>query len=540
MAGRDEALARLCWLFSWLAHRGSTPRQETKPSDSSLILLCGRVGGNKLVFMCINHVYRIKWAKSKKLLDGYIDRYNADRPLREQLRSSHKALAQHLLFLYSAALAREQAYGGGVELYNSLPRLRTNNVQLSKALGCSERTIINLRARLKEAKVILKERFRGSNAQYEVELSGAVIHIQTTKEPENIIHLFQPAAKTLRHTVTRTNQVTKELIKLDGADFQQCVGFQLDRWSKAVDKGFRSCGKVGNVVENTAIGSILGTQGTRSGYETISPSLETPPGLRGAPRGSGGGEVGNGKSGSRKWESGKSEKVRESEVVKGEKVKVGSRRSAGNKFESRTSESRESESERVNVAPGTLNEALEGLSKKDADSVRRHVQVIWTCALLNLYDDKWIADEEAVRAKAVLAEYLIYADPSRYQAGAAEVIERIILVRRWIERGQKQGIKRWVPLPSRYFDYRNQQGFTRTKPWFKAHIKAKAEIKAKELLTKAIKEYLKAQEPGAKVGPSETYRRLSQRLGKHDRALLTQFHAQIANIHAPQAIKTAS
>lgn len=465
--------------------------------------------------MCINNVYRIKWAKSKKLLDGYIDRYNAERPLRDQLRSSHKSLAQHLLFLYSAALAREQAYGGGVELYNSLPRLRTNNVQLSKALGCSERTIINLRARLKEAKVILKERFRGSNAQYEVALSGAVIHIQTTKEPENIIHLFQPAAKTLRHTVTRTNQVTKELIELDGADFQQCVGFQLDRWSKAVDKGFRSCGKVGNVVENTAIGSILGTQGTRSGYETISPSLETPPGLRGAPQGSGGGEVGIGKS---EWgKSGSCES--RSERVKGEVVK---------------------KSERVNVAPGNLNDALKDLSKKDADSVRRHVQVIWTCALLNLYDDKWIADEEAVRAKAVLAEYLTYADPSRYQAGAAEVIERIILVRRWIERGQKQGIKRWVPLPSRYFDYRNQQGFTRTKPWFKAHIKAKAEIKAKELLTKAIKEYLKAQEPGAKVGPSETYRRLSQRLGKHDRALLTQFHAQIANIHAPQAIKTAS
>ncbi len=480
--------------------------------------------------MCINHVYRIKWAKSKKLLDGYIDRYNADRPLRDQLRSSHKALAQHLLFLYSAALAREQAYGGGVELYCSLPRLRTNNVQLSHALGCSERTIINLRARLKEAKVILKERFRGSNAQYEVELSGAVIHIQTTKEPENIIHLFQPAAKTLRHTVTRTNQVTKELIELDGADFKQRAGFQLDKWSKAVDKGFRSCGKAGNVVENSAIGSILGTQGTRSGYETISPSLGTPPGLRGAPQGG--------------------EEVKVGEVVKGEKEEEGSwrlesRRSGGRKLESRMSESRksggrEAESGSVNVAPGNLNEALKDLSKKDADSVRRHVQVIWTCALLNLYDDKWIADEEAVRAKAVLAEYLIYADPSRYQAGAAEVIERIILVRRWIERGQKQGIKRWVPLPSRYFDYRNQNGFTRTKPWFKAHIKAKAEIKAKELLTKAIKEYLKAQEPGAKVGPSEAYRRISQRLGKHDRELLTQFHAQIANIHAPQAIKTAS
>ena len=411
-----------------------------------------RVGDNKLAFMCINNVYRIKWAKSKKLLDAFIDRYNVDRPLREQLRSGHKALAQHLLFLYSAAIAREQAYGGGVEEFVPLPALRTNNVQLSKAMGCGERTIINLRERLKEAKVIVKELFRGSNASYEVELSGAVIHIQAVGVPENIIHLFQPSAKTLRHTVTRTNQVTNELIKLDGADFKQQSDFQGDEWRKAVDKCLQSCGKGGNVVENQAIGSIQDTQGTGTGYETIRTGLETPPELRSAPQGS----------------------------ERGEEMR-------GNA--------------RVDVAPGSLYEVLEGLSKKEAESVRRHVQVIWTCALLNLYDDKWIADEEAERTKAVLAEYLIYADPSRYQAGAAEVIERIILVRRWIERGQKQGIKRWVPLPSRYFDYRNQNGFTKTKPWFKAHIKAKATIKAKELLTKAIKEYLKAQEPGAKIGP---------------------------------------
>jgi hypothetical protein len=181
-------------------------------------------------------------------------------------------------------------------------------------------------------------------------------------------------------------------------------------------------------------------------------------------------------------------------------------------------------------APSKLEEVLVDVDLENAKTIRRHVQVIWTCAQMNLYQDKWIADEEVERAKAVLAEYLVYADPSRYQAGTAEILERIILVRRWIERGQKMGQRRWVPLPFRYFDYRNENGFTRTKKWFKAHIKAKAEIKAKELLTKAIKEYLKARTGGAKIGPSETYRRIAQRLGKYDQELLNQFHEQIAKV----------
>ena len=105
--------------------------------------------------------YQIKWRKSKKLLDAYIERYNADKPLREQLRAPHKALAQHLLFLYSAAIAREQAYGVGIAEMSTLPMLRTNNAQLADAMGCNERSIQNHRKRLKAAKVILEEVFHG-------------------------------------------------------------------------------------------------------------------------------------------------------------------------------------------------------------------------------------------------------------------------------------------------------------------------------------------------------------------------------------------
>lgn len=450
--------------------------------------------------MCVRNVYQVKWAKSKKLLDGYIERYNEGLPLRNQLRASHKALGQYLLFLYSRVVAKEQGYGTGVEAGQPLPVLRTNNVQLSKAMGCSERTIINLRERLKEAQIIVSERFRGSNASYELELSGAVIHIQEVGEPGNVVHLFPNTAQSLRHTVTRTKQVTNKLIELDGPVFQQAIDYQVNEWKSTVENALNSCGKWNNDVENQELSSILDTQDTRAGYETVRHEQGTPPKLRGTPQG----QIRNGK-----WEGGRELTEKENGQVVRVKLEMGIV---------------------CDYAPCRLEDVLAGLNSEDAKAIRRHVTVIWTCALMNLYQDKWIADEEVERTKAVLAEYLVYAEPSRYQAGTAEILERIILVRRWIERGQKQGIRRWVPLPSRYFDYRNENGFTKTKKWFKAHIKAKAEIKAKELLTKAIKEYLKSQTGGAKIGPSETYRRIAQRLGKYDQELLNQFHEQIAKV----------
>ena len=443
------------------------------------------------------NLYQLKWRKSKDLLDKFIADYNQNRPVREQLRANHKALAQYLLFIYSAYLQKEQAYGDKISVDKALPLLRTNNVQLSKAIGCSERTVINLRERLRVAGVITKEVFRGSNASYGVELSASIIYLQEVGNPNNVIHLFPGMAKSLRHTVTSTIQVTKELIELSGVDFQQTADFQSNELILAVDKGVESRGIPENVVEKRQNSSSQGTkQGTGTGYEDDSHAKGTPPPVAAAPP--------------------KATKGRGVDSV------------AGVPNQPRVADPKTAR------PPQNLHEALVDKTKEVADSIRRQVQVIWTCALLNLYDDKWIADEEAERAKAAIAEYFIYTTPDRFSGGAAEIIDRIMLVRGWIERGQAKGERRWVPLPSRYFDFRNKTGFTATKKWFKGHIKAKADMKAKELVSKAVKEYLRAQEPGAKIGPSETYRRISQRLGKYDSDLLDRFHERITNLNEPE------
>lgn len=441
-------------------------------------------------------LYALKWAKSKQLLDAFIEQYNAGKRLSEQLRANHKTLAEKLLFLYSAMLAREQAYGAGPTPGAPLPLLRTNNAQLCGLMGCSERTIINLRGRLRASKLIQREIFHGSNAQYEIQLAHSVLHVeQRGAGPENLTWSFSAnpvltqndKAQSLRHTVTSTRQVSNQLIELDGASFQRIarIGEPAGIWP--VENCAGDVENAGQSVENPLPGSEPGAKpGTgKTGYDTAATPTGTPPRCAAPPAGA-----------------------------------DNSGDASGNADFLETPPA---------TAPKTFREAVAGLSHQVQTAIERHIQVIYTCAMLQLYADKWIADEVAERAKAALAEYFTYTTPDRYAAGSTEIIERILLVRKWIERAP-EGEKRWVPLPDLYFDFRTEKGFRATKPWYKKHIKCKADIKANELLTKAIKEYLKALEPGATTGPSEAYRKISQRLGKYDRALLDRFHHQISEL----------
>jgi hypothetical protein len=144
-----------------------------------------------------------------------------------------------------------------------------------------------------------------------------------------------------------------------------------------------------------------------------------------------------------------------------------------------------------------------------------------------LYADRWICDAEHERMRIALAEYLRYAPASNYVRGANEVVERMHLVRRWIDAGLANGQKRWVPLPAAYFDVRNPQGFVATKAWFKKHQQAKVAIKDRELVTKAVNFYLASLRPEATVAPIEAYRRVTQTLGKRKPELVHHFHQEI-------------
>jgi len=489
--------------------------------------------------------YELKWAKSKKLLREYVQRYNAGRPLREQLRSIHLKLAEYLLYIYGISLYKDQAFGDRLQPGSPLPPLYTNNVQIANEMEYSERTAINHRARLKLAGIILREQFHGSNGSYEIDINPVIMHLQDRQGPDNSVHLFATQGVTKQnvsviasteasenfspYSIRLQKQVTNQLNKLSGADFQQSPDFQSIERNPTVEKVDMSVETESHSVENPQQNVCLDTkQDTGAGHETSRAPQVTPPPIAAAPPkdpAPGAGEAGP---------TLLSDFLRERFGVKLTQKPAAAPEptTAPPPADPEPAPAEAPPAGPPATPPGTFAEAVMGLQRDLVERIRRHVITIWICALSELYSDQWVHESERERTMAILAEYFIYAHPDRYAAGASEIIERIILVKRWIARGQAAGSKRWVPIPSVYFDHRNDRGFTRTKAWYQKHIRAKAEIKSTELTTKAVRQYAASLAPGAKVGPSETYRLLSQRLGKHGKELLDRFHQQISEINA--------
>ena len=236
--------------------------------------------------------YRLRWAKSKVQLKEFIEQYNADKPLREHLRQSHRDLAQLLLFYYQVFLDNQQAYVVPLNEGDTLPLLRCNNVQLAKELKCSERTIINLRRRLAAAGITVFHEWHGTNSQFTLMLNPAIMYINTDYTRVNLVEKFQAPAfpkncmtQSLRHTVTSTILDTNKLIELGGAPNQQWAINQDFTEAEHVSQCLGAVEKPENVVglpqscrepdtEPGTIGTGYTTSSDSAGY---SPPVAAPP-----------------------------------------------------------------------------------------------------------------------------------------------------------------------------------------------------------------------------------------------------------------------
>jgi len=457
--------------------------------------------------------YSVKWAKSRKLLEAQLLTYNTGKALHQQLRSAHQALAEKLLYLYSVALHYHQGYVQPlIPATTPLPALWVNNVQLSQMLNCSERTVQNLRLRLRTAGIITREVWHGTNSQYELYLSPQVLHLQLGGDPNNQIAQFfaatpapltSPLAQTLRHTVTsKTILETNKLNKLSGADFQQAPAPELGAGPDPDSQPLDVVAEPQELVENPQQNDV---PELFSGYETTS---DTPTGtpLRVA--------AALPKSPERRSPTLPKVTPQVPEVSK-----------VVNKKSSEAVPSLTLPTQ----LPLTLESVYLGLSPADRLQLDRQVSRMASVASATLYADQWICDQEYNRLRIALAEYLRYAPAANYTRGANEVVERIHLVRRWIDSGLANNQNRWVPLPSLYFDVRNAKGFKATKAWFKKHQQAKIAIKDRELVTKAVNFYMASLRPEATIAPTEAYRRVTQTLGKRKASLVQLFHQEIQN-----------
>ncbi|MEL6393879.1 MAG: hypothetical protein AAFR97_14115, partial [Bacteroidota bacterium] len=180
--------------------------------------------------------------------------------------------------------------------------------------------------------------------------------------------------------------------------------------------------------------------------------------------------------------------------------------------------------------PENLKSVVGHLSRHRQHQLARYVRTMWNAAKSELYHSHYLDERQEALAQVALSEYLAYSDPARWKVGANEVITRIQLVRRWIDRRHDAGKKAFVPIPEIYFDFRNERGFRATKTWYKQHLRNLTQIKNKELLTKARNEYLRSLEPNATTSPTETLRRILQRLGKRSQELAREFKTAVLDV----------
>lgn len=502
--------------------------------------------------------YSVKWAKSRKLLEAQLLTYNTGKALHQQLRSAHQALAEKLLYLYSVAIHYHQAYVQPlIPGTTPLPALWVNNVQLAQMLNCSERSIQNLRLRLRTSGIITREVWHGTNSQYELYLSPQVLHLQLGGDPNNQVAQFfatTPApltssqAQTLRHTVTsKTILETNKLNKLSGANCQQAPASESGAEPDPDSQPLGLAAESQQLVENPQQKNV---PELFSGYETTSdPGLETPPRVAALP------PTPSGDAGAQDWDKlltcpqylgvadSRLEHPTQNTTPLPDASAAPTPREARNrrarrdvvvnKISSEAAQKHTSCEPVLGILPEKLPLTLEsvylGLSPADRLQLDRQVSRMASVASATLYADQWICDQEYNRLRIALAEYLRYAPAANYTRGANEVVERIHLVRRWIDSGLANNQNRWVPLPSLYFDVRNAKGFKATKAWFKKHQQAKVAIKDRELVTKAVNFYLASLRPEATIAPTEAYRRVTQTLGKRKASLVQLFHQEIQN-----------
>ncbi len=129
--------------------------------------------------------FPIDYTKSFIKLSAVIKAHNDKTPhLSDRLRQPVLATAKELIRIYGSALLKARDFSG-LEV-DDLPSLRTNNVQLSKLLVCSPRTIQRHISKLIQTGVLTRKKWHGSNSSYELWFDINVLSINGVQAVKNL------------------------------------------------------------------------------------------------------------------------------------------------------------------------------------------------------------------------------------------------------------------------------------------------------------------------------------------------------------------
>lgn len=187
------------------------------------------------------------------------------------------------------------------------------------------------------------------------------------------------------------------------------------------------------------------------------------------------------------------------------------------------------EIERIKRVTDQTSAEISDVNQARSASLSFHVNSLWKLARNTIYKEHYLTKSQEIKGKELL--YLWYEPVAdKKLANVHQVyVERLNIVQKYLD---KDPVKRYVQLPSQYFDPKNKYGFTGTRSWYQKQKKRDFEVQLKLILQAQIRRFLNNEKKEtAKQKPRlELFRSCETRLGKLGQPdLVKTFHASVLN-----------
>jgi hypothetical protein len=421
----------------------------------------------------------IHYPTAFKALDNYIDEYNATVAIKtDRLRTGAVMTAKELIRIYGISLLK--ANGCQEIQVNKLPTLQTNNIQLAKLVKCSSRSIQRHIIKLRKAKIIIEKIFHGSNSNYEVLINPIILLIKQ------------------KLTVDKTNQdLQQALIQAKQNEAKSSVS----NLQKTIcpDTYSSNTRNINNIIIRVCNSFKITTHSSLYNLKSCSQMLTN------ENKSGNAGGYGSGNTGEIASENSKSQEKKLKEA-----------------------------GEIASRVDDRANKIIPSDTTRD-NFLSMYASLLWLTTRNLLYKTADLTNRQVLIAKNLIRKLYEPVLTEKLSNTHQHYIERIILVSKYL----KKDPTRFVPLPYKYFDTNNPNGFIGTKKWHKADQTRKREVERELTLSRLIRKYQnneKKPHPHKKQ-PLQLFRECENMLGKfNDPTLTERFHAAVLNYESYRQI----
>jgi predicted transcriptional regulator len=357
----------------------------------------------------------------------------------------------------------------------NLPTLQTNNKQLAKLVKCSSRTIQRHILKLRSAGIVTNKIFHGSNSNFEVLINPKILLVKQKLNVDNVKKEFQEALMQ-----AKKNEAKSGFLKIQKTNcpdtYYSNTSNKINNIIIAVDNSEIKRSSLSLTPENDK-GNGTGYIGGYTG-EIVHVSLE-------------------------KQEKNEEKNIQNTGEIVLRVDKLGDR----------------------NVPPDSTRD----------NSLNLYVSLLWMMARNLLYKSVDLTDRQVLIAKKLIKKLYEPVSTPNLSNTHQHYVQRISLVSKYL----KRDVNRYVPLPYRYFDTNNPNGFVGTKKWHQADQLRKKEVELELTLSRVIRKYHnnEKRETAIKKPSLQLFRECENTIGKfNDPSLTERFHAAVLNHETYQQI----